>query len=94
MRVVVLLLFILAAKVQAADPHSFSNFALVSHPQLSLDLTADFDKQQLSGFVELQLDWHHPDVRELILDSRDLSIEKVMGQSANGKWLQLSHSFG
>ncbi len=50
MRVVVLLLFILAAKVQAADPHSFSNFALVSHPQLSLDLTADFDKQQLSWF--------------------------------------------
>jgi aminopeptidase N len=94
MRVVVLLLFILAAKVQAADPHSFSNFALVSHPQLSLDLTADFDKQQLSGFVELQLDWHHPDVRELILDSRDLSIENVMGQSANGKWVKLSHSFG
>lgn len=94
MRVVVLLLFILAAKVQAADPHSFSNFALVSHPQLSLDLTADFDKQQLHGFVELQLDWHHPDVRELILDSRDLTIKKVIGQSADGKWLQLSHSLG
>ncbi len=94
MRVVLLLLFILAAKVQAADPHSFSNFALVSHPQLTLDLTADFDKQQLSGFVELQLDWHHPDVRELILDSRDLSIEKVMGQSAEGRWVKLSHSLG
>jgi len=94
MRVVLLLLFILAAKVQAADPHSFSNFALVSHPQLSLDLTADFDKQQLSGFVELQLDWHHPDVRELILDSRDLSIEKVMGQSAEGRWFKLTHSLG
>ncbi len=94
MRVVLLLLFILAAKVQAADPHSFSNFALVSHPQLSLDLTADFDKQQLSGFVELQLDWHHPDVRELVLDSRDLSIEKVVGQSADGRWLRLSHSLG
>jgi aminopeptidase N len=94
MRVVLLLLFILAAKVQAADPHSFSNFALVSHPQLTLDLTADFDKQQLSGFVELQLDWHHPDVRELILDSRDLSIEKVMGQSAEGRWVKLSHRLG
>ena len=87
MRVVLLLLLILSVKVQAADPHSFSNFALVSHPQLTLDLTADFDKQQLSGFVELQLDWHHPDVRELVLDSRDLSIEKVMGQSAEGRWL-------
>ncbi|MBY0419843.1 MAG: aminopeptidase, partial [Pararheinheimera sp.] len=94
MRVVLLLLLILAAKVQAADPHSFSNFALVSHPQLTLDLTADFDKQQLSGFVELQLDWHHPDARELVLDSRDLSIEKVIGQSAEGRWLKLNHSLG
>lgn len=94
MRVVLLLLLILSVKVQAADPHSFSNFALVSHPQLTLDLTADFDKQQLSGFVELQLDWHHPDVRELVLDSRDLSIEKVMGQSAEGRWLKLTHSLG
>ena len=51
MRVVLLLLLILAAKVQAADPHSFSNFALVSHPQLSLDLTADFDKQQLFFYI-------------------------------------------
>lgn len=41
MRVVLLVLLILAAKVQAADPHSFSNFALVSHPTLALDLTAD-----------------------------------------------------
>ncbi len=94
MRVVVLLLFILVAKVQAADPHSFSNFALVSHPHLSLDLTADFDKQQLSGFVELQLDWHHPDVRELVLDSRDLSIEKVLGYKTDGQWQPLLHSLG
>ncbi|MBU1621457.1 MAG: M1 family metallopeptidase [Gammaproteobacteria bacterium] len=94
MRVVLLVLLILCVKVQAADPHSFSNFALVSHPELTLDLTADFNKQQLHGFVELQLQWHHPDIRELILDSRDLSIEKVMGQSAEGKWLQLSHSLG
>ena len=94
MRVVVLLLFILVAKVQAADPHSFSNFALVNHPHLSLDLTADFDKQQLSGFVELQLDWHHPDVRELVLDSRDLSIEKVLGYKTDGQWQPLLHSLG
>ncbi|WP_233079907.1 M1 family metallopeptidase [Rheinheimera soli] len=94
MRVVLLLLVLFCARVQATDPHSFSNFTLVSHPELKLDLTADFDKQQLQGFVELKLDWHHPDTRQLVLDSRDLSIEKVMGQSAEGRWHRLSHSFG
>lgn len=94
MRVVLLLLVLFCARVQATDPHSFSNFTLVSHPELRLDLTADFDKQQLQGFVELKLDWHHPDTRQLVLDSRDLSIEKVMGQSAEGRWHRLSHSFG
>lgn len=94
MRVVMLLLVLCCARVQAADPHSFSNFALVSHPELKLDLTADFDKQQLKGFVELKLDWHHPDTRQLVLDSRDLSIEKVLGKSAEGHWHKLSYSFG
>lgn len=94
MRVVMLLLVLCCARVQAADPHSFSNYALVSHPELTLDLTADFDKQQLHGFVELKLDWHHPDTRQLVLDSRDLSIEKVLGQSAEGRWHKLSHSLG
>lgn len=94
MRVVLLLLVLFCARVQATDPHSFSNFTLVSHPELKLDLTADFDKQQLQGFVELKLDWHYPDARQLVLDSRDLTIENVVGQSAEGRWHRLSHSFG
>ncbi|WP_337878797.1 M1 family metallopeptidase [Rheinheimera sp.] len=93
MRLLVVVLIFFTAAVKA-DPHSFSNSDLVSHPHLNLDLTADFAKKQLSGFVELELEWHHPDTRELVLDSRDLTIGRVMGQTREGSWQLLPYQFG
>ncbi|MFC4654541.1 M1 family metallopeptidase [Rheinheimera marina] len=93
MRLLVVLLVFFAV-VAKADPHSFSNSDIVSHPHLQLDLTADFDKKQLSGFVELDLEWHLPEARELVLDSRDLTVQRVMGRTAEGQWQALSHQFG
>ncbi|WP_337840191.1 M1 family metallopeptidase [Rheinheimera sp.] len=93
MRLLVVVLIFLTAAVKA-DPHSFSNSDLVSHPHLHLDLTADFAKKQLSGFVELELEWHHPDTRELVLDSRDLTIGRVMGQTSEGSWQLLPYQLG
>jgi len=93
MRWIVLSLMVLSAWVKA-DPHSFSNADLVSHSHVRLDLTADFEQKQLEGFAELSLDWHLPTARELVLDSRDLTVKRVMGQDETGRWVSLNFSFG
>ncbi len=58
------------------DPHSFSRpwEAAVTH--LSLDLTVDFEKKTLDGKVSLKIKTKE-DVRQLYLDTGDLSINSV-----------------
>ena len=69
-----------------ADPHSFAQPDKVTINALVLDLDVSFDKHELGGSVELMLDWHDPAARELVLDSRDLSIEKVQREDESGGW--------
>ncbi|MCK9490257.1 MAG: M1 family metallopeptidase [Xanthomonadales bacterium] len=61
----------------SADPHSYAQPDQVTIKAMHLDLDADFASQTLAGSVELALDWHQRSARELVLDSRDLSIERV-----------------
>jgi aminopeptidase N len=68
----------------AADPHSYANPDKVSVSALALDLAVDFDKRQLAGSADLALDWHDRAARELVLDTRDLSIEAVEALDADG----------
>ena len=58
------------------DPHSFSrpDDAVVKH--LALDLTVDFQKKVLSGTATIDIDQKNNSTR-VILDTRDLNIEKV-----------------
>ncbi|MFI4969792.1 MAG: M1 family metallopeptidase [Lysobacterales bacterium] len=77
------LLFALPAAA-AGDPHSYANADAVSVRSLELDLNVDFDQRELAGSAELQLDWHDKSARELVLDTRDLTIEKVDALDANG----------
>lgn len=63
-------------KMASPDQHSFSNYDDVKVTHLNLNLNVDFDKKELSGKVALTID-NKTGVSELVLDSRDLTIEKV-----------------
>ena len=68
------------------DPHSFAEPANVTINALVLNLDVSFEQHQLAGSAEFYLDWHDPAARELVLDTRDLSIEKVERESESGDW--------
>jgi len=83
-RLLVLPLLLLAVDAAAADPHSYANTDAVTVRAVALDLDVDFDKRELAGTAELQLDWHDPAARTLVLDTRDLTIDDVEAQAAGG----------
>ncbi len=63
------------------DYHSFSNPNEVVVNHISLDLNVDFDTKVISGTAKLKYKKQTPDANTLILDSKDLTINRV---SANG----------
>ncbi|TQF72463.1 M1 family metallopeptidase [Pseudoalteromonas luteoviolacea] len=75
---------VMAAK--AVDEHTYSNLDDVISTHLHLDLDIDFEDKQLEGFVEHTLQWQNKQARTLVLDTRDLEIDRVMYQSNNGQW--------
>ncbi|MDR2872036.1 MAG: M1 family metallopeptidase [Xanthomonadaceae bacterium] len=56
---------------------------------LALDLKLDFDQKQLAGTATYALEWLDESARQLVLDTRDLTIEKVEGRGAGGQWSAL-----
>ncbi|WP_462156963.1 M1 family metallopeptidase [Pseudoalteromonas sp. GB56] len=72
--------------VAANDEHTYANLDEVVSTHLYLDLDVDFDDKQLEGFVEHTLDWQDANARTLVLDTRDLEIDRVIYQGKNGKW--------
>lgn len=68
----------------AGDPHSYANIDSVSVRALALDLNIDFADRRLAGNVRLDLDWKDAKTHELVLDTRDLNIERVMAIGADG----------
>ena len=64
------------------DYHSYANPTDIVVTHIDLDLTADFEKKQLIGTASLTFDKQNNLADELILDTRDLSIKRVI---ANGK---------
>ncbi|MDP1677506.1 MAG: M1 family metallopeptidase [Bacteroidota bacterium] len=58
------------------DVHSFANTAEVSILHLNIDITCNFDTKILSGSAILNLN-HKKKTNKLVLDTRDLIIEKV-----------------
>ncbi|QPB84908.1 aminopeptidase [Pseudoalteromonas rubra] len=75
-----------ALSAQAVDEHTYANLNDVISTHLHLDLDVDFADKQLEGFVEHTLAWQNKQARTLVLDTRDLEIDKVMYQGSNGKW--------
>ncbi|MGN6108494.1 MAG: M1 family metallopeptidase [Kofleriaceae bacterium] len=76
------------------DEHSFSEPDVVRTRHLALDLRADFEARQLVGTATLDLAWLGKDRRKLVLDTRDLVIEKVEGRTGRGAWRTLRFELG
>ena len=64
-------------KVQRVDEHSYGNLDEVKLQHLDLDLTVNFEAKSLQGHVDLSFDRLKEGVTELVLDTRDIDIEKT-----------------
>src|SRR5690606_36549128 len=56
----------------------------VAITDLALDLKVDFDARQIGGTATYTLEWKDKAARHLLLDTRELSIEKVEAVAADG----------
>lgn len=69
------------------DYHSFANYEAVRVKHISLDLNVNFSSNVLSGFAKLDIERVDKEASELVLDTRDLTIEKV---ESNGQPIEFS----
>ncbi len=76
------------------DYFSFANTDQFVTEHLSLDLTVDFDSEALYGSATLQIQRTGPDATEIILDTRDITIEGASFASKSGEMLKAEHRFG
>jgi leukotriene-A4 hydrolase len=73
-------------KKMARDIHSFARPDEVVVKHLALDLSVDFERQQLTGSAKLDIE-NRSGARELVLDTNGLSIAKVtLDSGAEGKF--------
>ncbi len=76
-----------AAVKPAARSHDESSYAepeKVVIKDLALDLKVDFDSKQIGGNAVYTLDWKDKAAKQLVLDTRELTIEKVQAVGADG----------
>ena len=72
-----------------SDEHSYAQPDKVRIADLGLDLAVDFADRQLEGHATLGLEWVDEEARELVLDTRDLAIERIEGRNGSRKWRDL-----
>jgi leukotriene-A4 hydrolase len=68
------------------DEHSYAQPDKVRIASLALDLAIDFQKHELAGTATLALEWQDPAQRDLVLDTRDLTIAKVEARNGSRRW--------
>jgi leukotriene-A4 hydrolase len=73
------------------DASTFANLDAFVATHLVLDLTADFTAKTLSGTADLMFDRRDPNAREVVLDTRDLKIDKVEVSDGSGAWADTTH---
>lgn len=73
------------------DEHSYAEPSKVITEDLALDIALDFDAKTIAGTATYSLQWKDPAATQLVLDTRDLTIEKVEGES-NGAWQPLQYA--
>ncbi len=94
MRFLALLLALVAPAVVALDENTFARYEQVRTTALYLDLEADFERSSLAGFAELSLAWSDSSTRTLVLDTRDLTIERALAVDSDGKWKRAAFTLG
>lgn len=67
------------------DESSYAEPDKVVIKDLALDLKLDFDNKQIGGTATYTLDWKDKAAKQLVLDTRELTIEKVEAVAADGK---------
>src|SRR3546814_14426719 len=68
--------------VTASTSHDALSYAepdKVAITDLALDLKVDFGTKTIAGTATYTLDWKDEDARQLVLDTRDLAIDRVEG---------------
>jgi leukotriene-A4 hydrolase len=75
----------------AKDASTLANVDAFVAKHLVLDLTADFNAKTLSGTAELRFDRRDPNATEVVLDTRDLTIQKAETASGSGAWMATMH---
>src|SRR5690554_485703 len=82
-----------AVTAPARDEHSHAQPDKVVIDDVALDLALDFDSRTLAGTATYTLAWKDEAAAELVLDTRDLAIERVEGE-AGGGWQPLEYALG
>ncbi len=72
------------------DEHSYAEPRKVAITDLALELALDFDTKTLAGTATYALEWKDKAATALLLDSRDLTIDKVEGGDGKGGWAPLT----
>ena len=74
------------------DEFSYAEPGKVRITDLALDLNVDFAKKEIGGTATYTLDWVDPKANQLVLDTRDLTIEKVEGAGKDGRYEPLHYA--
>ena len=82
-----------ATAVIDRDEHSYAEPEKVVIDDLALEIALDFDARTIAGTATYTLDWKDPAATQLVLDTRDLAIERVEGE-ADGRWQPLQYALG
>lgn len=77
------------ADIRRHDESSYAESDKVVIKHLALDLKLDFDKKTLAGTATYSLDWKDKDAKQIVLDTRELSIEKIEADDGQGHLNQL-----
>lgn len=73
------------ADSRSHDESSYAEPDKVVVKDLALDLKLDFDSKQIGGTATYTLEWKDKAARQLVLDTRELTVEKVEAIAADGK---------
>ena len=80
---------------RARDEHSAAEPGLVRISAMALDLRVDFAARTLAGEAVHTLAWSEPGASgpaSLVLDTRDLAIERVHARKGDGRWQRVEFS--